>query len=272
MATPAEIYVEGIKRKLRNYYAAWLPNEPLKLGDVGVLDGAFFDRVTTVADMGISFEERPDPKPSSISYVSESGVEFFIKAAGEVSANLPNVPKGKAGLAYEFAREGAFVVKAEESYTPTIENIAKLEDDILEAYRDGKWKSNWAVIVKIVQAPTASFLISNSSNTKVEFSVEGDTTAGPIDLGNGKLNFGLRSQRGDVIQIVRATEVTPYFQLARMEGSWDSSSFFWFGGGIAPRFRAARTGLTTLDMATPKAAKANPKLARSLRLDLVRHE
>ena len=29
MSTPAELYTGGIKKKLKNYYAAWLPNELL---------------------------------------------------------------------------------------------------------------------------------------------------------------------------------------------------------------------------------------------------
>ena len=32
MAKPEELYVNGLKKRFRNYFAAWLPDEKLKLG------------------------------------------------------------------------------------------------------------------------------------------------------------------------------------------------------------------------------------------------
>jgi hypothetical protein len=37
------------------YFAVWLPSVPLALGDVGTFTGHRFDKLTTLADLGVSF-------------------------------------------------------------------------------------------------------------------------------------------------------------------------------------------------------------------------
>jgi hypothetical protein len=266
MSTPAELYVSGIKKKLKNYYAAWLPSEKLKLGDVGVLSGTLFTRLTSLADLGISFAERPDTDSAPIDYVSESGVAIFLKAAGEVNTSVPNVPQGKAGVGVEFSQEGAFILKAPESYEPSIEDIVKLEQDVRYAFQEGLWSTKWVVIVRLVQTPVATIMVSNSSNSKVEFAVEGDVSVSGIDLGNAGLNFELKVQKGDVLRIERAQNLTPIFQLARLKRRWL--------GLRSPSFsvRRLQAGVQAIDPITPAEAKADSEVASSLYLDLVRDE
>jgi hypothetical protein len=274
MATVAELYVNSVKRKLNNYYAAWLPNETLSLGDVGILDGSFFRRVTSLSDrsLEIPFDRLEDADPTPFNYVSESGVSLRFKAAGELNAKLlPNVPEGKAGIGVEFGRQGAFIIKAPETYEPAIKNIAKLEEDILQAYRKGNWKPDWVVIVKIVEAPIATILISNSSESKLEFAVEGDVSAGPIDLGNANLEFELKSQNGDVIQMIKAKKVTPFFQLARIKTHW-----WWPDPSVSYGIRALNSGQSDIpansrgiNLPAPETVKNDPEAARCLYLGLV---
>src|SRR5258706_3769177 len=110
METPEEIYVNGIKKQFRHFFAAWPPNEVLTLGDVGLLDGNIFVRIKNVQapDLNISFETLQHTNPSMIDLMSDSGVSITLKAAGEVNqALLPNVPKGEAGMSIKFSKQGA---------------------------------------------------------------------------------------------------------------------------------------------------------------------
>lgn len=266
MATPAEVYINGIKKKLKNYFAAWLPNEDIKLGDIGVLDGNLFTRVTSLNKLGklsINFQERPDTHPTPIDYVSESGVSFFVKATGESNPKLPNLPAAKAGVGIEFSREGSFVVQAQQSYEPSIEDIAQLEKDILNAYKQGVWEKNWAVIIRCVRAPMATIIISNSSQSKIELSAESEIQNGLQDLGKVSFNFGIRSQQGDVFKMIGALQVTPFFQLARIQKKW------WGPPGVALH-EWLEPKPSSLDTITPETARNKPQVADSLYLDLIR--
>lgn len=86
VVSPAELYVMGVRKKMLYYYAAWLPNEVLRLGDIGVLEkGVFFRRKTSLDLLGIKFHIRQDTDPTPFSLQSEEGVEVAIKVAGEIS-------------------------------------------------------------------------------------------------------------------------------------------------------------------------------------------
>jgi hypothetical protein len=266
MTTPADLYIDGIKKKLKNHWAAWLPNEKLKLGDVGILEGRLFTRVTSLSGLSIPFKERPDTDATPMDYVSESGVTMYFKAAGEVNTNLPSVPQAKAGVGVDFSASGAFVFKAPESFEPTIEDVVQIEKAIIEAYKAGRWKSEWAVIVRLVQTPVATIMISNSSASKVELSVEAEATPGmPADLGSGSLEFGLRTQSGDVIKFIQAKNLTPLFQLARVKSKPWYNPF----GGPSFAIKAARAHTMSLAAITPEQARQNQDVADSLYLDLI---
>jgi hypothetical protein len=262
MTTPAELYVNGIKKKLRNYYAAWLPSEKLQLGDVGVLNGNVFSRITTLGSCGISFTTRPDPNSTPLDYVSESGVSIFLKAAGEVSTQLPNIPQAQAGVGVEFSKQGAFVFKAPVSHEPAIEDILKLEKDVVQQYQNGNWRTNWAIIVRLVETPTATIMVSNSSQSRAEFAVGGSATAGPVDLGNASLSFGLRAERGDVFKVVGGQNLTPIFQLAQLKTRWFKDPTF--------SIRAFHVESRGMDEITPALTQRDPTVADSLYLDLLR--
>jgi hypothetical protein len=271
VTTPADLYVNGIKEKLHNYFAAWLPNQVLQLGDVGVLDGNFFVRISSLKEMDIDFAIRDDPDPSPIDYVSEKGVSVTFKAAGETNASLPSIPAANAGVGVEFSTQGAFVVNAEKSYEPSIENIAKLQKQVLKAFQKGRWNRNWAVIVKLVRTPVATILVSNSSVSKLELAVEGDISSGTIALGSGSLSFGVKSQKGDVLKIVGAKNITPFFQLVRIKRRLFGGTHVEVASRNADliRLRGISDG-SYLHVNSTHELSENPKLLESYYLDLVR--
>ncbi|MBA3045049.1 MAG: hypothetical protein FP824_02405 [Euryarchaeota archaeon] len=213
MRTPAELYVREIRRKLKYYFAAWLPGEELKLGDVGILEGDFFRRETTLEALNISFTERPDTSPTPIELVSQQGTSFTLKISGEANDAIPVLPVNKAGISLNFSNEGAFVFQAAESYEPTIEDIATLNEQILQAHKERKWKENWAVITKIVKVPYATIIISNSPNSEIIFETDAALKQGIVDLGKMGTNLMWRKQTGDLIKMIGARNISPFFQL-----------------------------------------------------------
>ena len=217
MATPAELYVEGVKKKLKNYFCAWLPNHTLKLGDVGILNGKFFTQVTTLDKLGIPFEVREDDSPTPMDFTSDSGVSFSFKLGGETNAELTSIPQAKAGIGISFGKQGSFVVKAEKTYEPSIEDSASLQKAILSAAKNKTWDRRWAVIYRIVNAPTATIIISNSAESNIELAANSSVSAAELDIGNANLELGIRKKTGDVFHMINAENVSPFFRLARIK-------------------------------------------------------
>ena len=94
--------------------------------------------------------------------------------SGETNNALYTIPEAKAGIGISFSSKGAFVVQAEETYESSINSFLELQKEIISAYKDGRWDKKWTVIVKLVKTPTATFLISNSSSSKIELTAESE--------------------------------------------------------------------------------------------------
>jgi len=271
MATPADFYVNGIKKKLNNYFATWLPSQEFKLGDVGVLEGNFFTRINSLNNLGIAFEERADSGSTPINYVSDSGVTITIKTSGEINQQLPSIPEAKAGMGIEFSKEGAFIVQAAKSYEPSISNISKLEEDIRHAFQDGKWKSKWVVITQLVYTPSATILISNSSRSKIELSAEGTIPVNGFSLGEANAGFSMTSQTGDIWQCINAKNLTPFFKLVQIQAKpslWDILKIGTaYSSDLWKSATAHSKGVNPLDVVTPSVAKTNTEVAKALYLE-----
>jgi hypothetical protein len=222
MGTPEEIYVNGIKKHYRHFFAAWPPDEALALGDVGLLDNNLFIRIKNIQapELNISFVTREPTSRGMLDLMSDSGVSVAVKAAGESSHTLlPNVPEAEAGMSIQFTKQGAFILKAPITSVSSVEDIDLLGKNILDAYLQGRWNIRWAVVVRAVLAPKSTIIVSRSAESKLELLVKGNLSSGTIDLGNGQLSFSVRSQTGDLFQSIGATNTTPLFQLARIRKS-----------------------------------------------------
>ena len=147
----ATLYAMGVKRNLLNYYANWPADSELRLGDVGILrDHLFFERVTSLAELGVPFEIHQDAEPTPLELVSDAGVNVHFKASGEAHELFPQVSKDEAAIGFEFDREGAFVFKAGKCFEPSIASLAEVQDKVVELLRDGRWEKSWVIVVKTV--------------------------------------------------------------------------------------------------------------------------
>lgn len=257
MSNICDIYAKGVKKSLKNYWPAWLPSTRYNLGDIGVLNGYYFEKVGSLGELDIPFQITEDTGASPIELVSESGVSFTLKLAGETNDTFENVPIASAGVKINFGSQGAFVVQCSATYEPEIAAPMALQKEIIKGYESGKWQSDWVVIVRMVTAPAATFLISQSISAGLELSAKADLTAGLPDLAKAELGFALRSQRGEIIKIIGAQEVTPFFQLGRLKRRLFGSPRFTtrsmrgpdqLTGGVAPNPKREQIDALYLDV------------------------
>lgn len=264
MPTPAELYVKGIRKETKLYFAAWFPNEVLKLGDVGPLEGDFFRRTTSLDKLGISFSVRQDENPTPLEFISQQGTSFTTKIAGEANNAIPALPTAKAGISLSFSNEGGYVFQAAESYEPTIEDIASLNEQLRVALKDGRWEKNWAVITKIVNVPYATYIISNSSDSELVLEADADLKQGIVDLGNASINLTWRKQTGAFVKMLGAKNISPFFQLARLKRPWP------FGDPhLTTKMSRTFSTPNPLESITPQIVRENKEVEDSLFLDVI---
>jgi len=267
----AEIYADGVKSTLRDYFAAWLPSRVITLGDVGVLDGNFFTPITNLKDskINIPFQERKDSDLAPIDMQSESGVTTTFKGVGDISTALPNVPQGEAGVKIEFGHTGAFVLQATETYEPYIEDILQLQEHVIDAFGDGRWQLDWAVVTRVVVAPSATILVSRSSESKIEFSAKGDVSAGSFNLGDAKVKLGMRSQSGNIFKMAGVVNATPLFQLAKIKVPWLRLPHILGPAKSRAAHMETRSTVAPSALITPQRVREEPSIARLMHLELV---
>jgi hypothetical protein len=226
MAQISDIYITGIKKTLKNYFASWLPTVQVNLGDVGILEGNHFTYVTNLKNLGINFTIRPDTSPAKLQISSEQGIEITTKVAGETSDTLSSIAKADAGIGYSFSKKGGFVVKASETYEPQIDDLVALGEEIKKAYSAGKWEKNWAVIVRVVTSPYMSILVSKEKDANVQIAAKADVNTKTIDIGNAEFNLDVKHRKGAILELLGSKDATPFFQLAKLKGLFINSPYF----------------------------------------------
>src|SRR5262245_48448596 len=97
MSEIVELYTKGIKRKLANYWAAWLPGTRFAIGDVGTLNGYVFEKVATLTQLNLKHHAETAADPSPLSLSSESDVVVSVKVAGETNPSFAHIAAAEAG-------------------------------------------------------------------------------------------------------------------------------------------------------------------------------
>ena len=231
MASVGKLYVDGIYARF-SYLATWLPNSNLKLGDVGVHQGAEFKQMTTLKDLAIPFRVRKGVNSVDFSCTSESGVTVKTKVAGEAIAGTA-LPLGSVGMSIQFSRQGAFLFHAAQCIADEIDDKAALGQAVISLVKSGRWEPGWAVIDTVVRAGTATIVVSNSGSAGLDLTVK--TPEALANLANLEGGFSVASQSGDILQFIAAKGLAPLFRLSRVKQSLVSrllgrTSAITFGG------------------------------------------
>jgi hypothetical protein len=207
-------YQKGMFDKF-GFLATWLPNAAIRLGDVGAMSGGKFQRVTSLGDLGITFQVRKGSQPIDLSHSSEEGVS--INLSGNAAADA-GPAEANAGVAVVFGSKGSFVFQATGCVEHSIEDQAKLGRDVIAKFKSGgDWDPDWVVINTVVEAKCATVLVSSSSEGKVELTAKGNLPPNGLALANADAGLHLSSLQGDVLHFVAQQGLTPMFRVSRIK-------------------------------------------------------
>lgn len=242
MKGPQEQYTDEMKKKF-GYIATWLPGTPFILGDVGIINDNVFTHVAYLKNFEIQFDTKVDETGDDIEYSSQGAVSVATKVSGTVAPQGSTLGNIDAGFIVEFGNENSILFKANQIKTNLIEDTAKLGDQILSLYKEGKWNKHWVVITELVLAESATILISNSKNAKIELKANANIDAKKLDIADAKFDFGATFSKGLDTKILAQSGLTPLFKIMALK-----SRIF-----LPPVFKSR--GIQAFDLVTPETAK-----------------
>jgi hypothetical protein len=246
MQGPKDQYTRELL-KMFGYHATWFPQNRLDLGAVGVIEDGLFTRLTDLKALGIPFDILPDDTPADLEYSSSGSVTISTKASGTASIPGSSLADGDAGVVVEFNKEKATYFRAMATRTPSIADTNSVGKAALDMYKQGKWEKNWAVVTELVVADSATVIISNTNNGKVELKANANVKAATIDIADASLQFGIQFSRGLETKVIAEKGMTPLYRVMGIK-----TNIF-----TKPDFKAR--GIRGLHMVTPAKAKGELK-------------
>ena len=245
MSALAGIYCEDIRKNFKTLYAAWPPNEPLRLGDFGVLkDDVILQRLGNIEDaFAISFKQRKNPdRVSNFDYASSDSttIEFHAKGDG-----TPGGAPIKAGLDISFSSKHAVFFNAAKCIPTSIEDQYTLADKIMELYDAGKWHKEFVLVTGLMDAGATTVIISGSSNSSISLEASSDKVAN-IDLADVSIKLGITKAKDIAFKVVTEKSLTPLVGLSKIHGGILEDDHF--GPAAVSRAAAQVRGKTTQDL------------------------
>lgn len=211
-------YTQELKSNL-DYSAAWFPNIPISLGDIGIMKGYQFNRIGNISRYNIHFDVKIGDKQIP-EYRSKNAVTINTVISGKVLVDNIMVPVNKIGVTVKFTRDKALIFNAKESATEIIDDQIDLEKKIIELEESGEWKDDWVVITEVVKSRKTTIIVSNSSNAELHFLMKGKVGAYGVDLANINANVEIKKEASVDFKCF-GEKLTPLFRAKKLNrGFW----------------------------------------------------
>jgi hypothetical protein len=151
----------------------------LRLGDVVSVarDGTFRLEGSVKSLLNLAPGKSRTGKPVDIEQSSGADTSFQFRAAGQASTVFPNLPAASAALDISLSSAKSWVMVATERSLRSFEDVDRYRQPILDAYRLGVWKPDWALVTEVGTAERLTLLAAQSKETKVALSLGGAATA-----------------------------------------------------------------------------------------------
>lgn len=225
MSSAQKQYTNEMKKKF-GYYATWNPGLPLKLGDIGILKKNIFTRIAGLNDFNIDFDIRQDDTKSPLEHSTQGSVTITTKLSGTIAPQGSVLTDLDAGIIVEFSKENSTLFKAINTTTPSIQNAISLGDKIIGLFKEGKWDKDWVVITELVEAESATIIISNKSNSKIELKANANIGAANFDIADASFEFSPQFSRGLETKIISSEGLTPLFKIMGIKTRWFAPPIF----------------------------------------------
>lgn len=209
MASPVRLYQEEMHNNL-GFFAAWLPGDPIEVGDAGVLERGRFRKLASLRELGIEVQVESTTSSQGVKYTSSEGTKI-APSAGAAIAGV-----AKAVIKIDFSREGAFVFEVSSLQPRQITNRLEVAKAIVKAYENGLWQKEWLVVEALRTAERATIIVAEDSSAEVVLQAATEGLLASTSLVDPKLGLSVASTRGKIVHVVAASNLTPLYSCLRL--------------------------------------------------------
>ena len=212
MGNVHQYYLKHIADKT-GYRATWEPNKPLTLGAIVKINKGVFAILSSLEKEGIPFEVLEDSSEGTLDYSSSETVQIGIKAAGQIPAAGSVLSAADAGFSIDFGSDKSILFQADKTKTHQINNIASIEREVIKRVGEGRWDKNWLIVTELLEADTATIIVSFSTNSKIEIKANANVGASQLKLTDASLELSVVSEKGSLFKAVASKGITPLYRV-----------------------------------------------------------
>jgi acyl-CoA hydrolase len=202
-------------RELRaalGYSATWLPDVPVRLGDVVELTDYTYRRVRSATELGVPIRVRKGKGRSVIDYKTSDKVTVKVAASVDGLAMPIDVATARAALEVEFGAEDAVLFQAGPAMIEEVENLEEVGDAVMARLQRNEWERAWVLVTEVVKTSRTVALVSAGKGGKVTFSARSGGAFGPTSLIDPDAQLALESSTGMATLITSDQGLTPLFR------------------------------------------------------------
>jgi hypothetical protein len=200
-----EQYSEELRSEF-DYLSAWLPNAHIELGDVGNLHRDRFERLSSLADLGLRFGVRDRDRGVDLDYSSADSVGVTVQAGGEV------MPQASAHITVSFDRQHGMVFQAKSCRITEIADRQELGRQVLELARAGQWPTNQVVVTEVISTGPAVVIIARQRGARIDLATDLIGLATPLPLASASAALNIVSAKGIGVKVIAPDGLTPLFR------------------------------------------------------------
>ncbi|MFF2554841.1 hypothetical protein ACFVUS_27825 [Nocardia sp. NPDC058058] len=193
------------------YFAIWLPSSRVALGDVGVFVDDRFEKITTLAALGIPFFTEPAGHVTHLDYSSAKAVQVST----EGSAALGDT--STAALTISFGRKGATFFQAAQSREEKLANLHLLEAELRRLHQLKRWSLDHLVVNTVLHTGPTVIFVSNERDAQVALDVRADLLGSPIPIAQASGQLSITRRSGLAANVVAPDGLTPLFRAVQMK-------------------------------------------------------
>lgn len=88
---------------------------------------------------------------------------------------------------------------------------------IVQLWKDGLWDKDFLIVSEVLEAETATIIVSSEADSKIELKASGDIGTKVMDIADASLDLGMTRHKNIGVKIIAESNITPLYQVVGLK-------------------------------------------------------